>query len=58
MTFGGYRYSARFSAAFFGMQEELGQLLNREVDMHTPGSLSKYFRDRVMAEAQVQYDAA
>jgi predicted nucleotidyltransferase len=44
--------------AFFGMQEELGQLLHRQVDMHTPASLSKYFRDRVLAEARVQYDAA
>ena len=44
--------------AFFGMQDELGRLLHRAVDMHTPSSLSKYFRDRVMVEAQVQYDAA
>jgi uncharacterized protein len=44
--------------AFFGMQNELSQLLHRDVDLHTPASLSKYFRDRVMAEAQVQYDAA
>ena len=44
--------------AFFGMQDELSCLLHRNVDMHTPASLSKYFRDDVLAEAQVQYDAA
>jgi len=42
----------------FGMQEELGRLLNRDVDMHTEASLSKYFREKVLSEAQVQYDAA
>src|SRR5687767_1132011 len=44
--------------AFFGMQEELSTLLRREVDMHTPASISKYFREKVLSEAQVQYDAA
>jgi uncharacterized protein len=43
---------------FFAIQAELADLLGREVDLHTPASLSKYFRDRVLAEAQVQYDAA
>jgi hypothetical protein len=27
----------------------------RKVDMNTAGSLSRYFRDKVLAEAQVQY---
>jgi hypothetical protein len=40
------------------MQDELSQLLGRKVDLHTTGSLSKYFRDQVLAEAEVQYDAA
>jgi uncharacterized protein len=44
--------------AFFGMQDELSQLLGRDVDLHTPASISKYFRDKVLSEAQVQYDAA
>jgi len=43
---------------FFTIQKDLTELLGREVDLHTPASLSKYFRDRVLAEAQVQYDAA
>ena len=41
--------------AFFGMQEELGKILGRKVDLNTPGFLSKYFRDQVIREAKVQY---
>jgi predicted nucleotidyltransferase len=44
--------------AFFDLQEELGAILGRRVDLHTPGSLSHYFRDRVVHEAQDQYVAA
>ncbi|MEX0611191.1 MAG: nucleotidyltransferase family protein [Pirellulales bacterium] len=44
--------------AFFAMQDELSDLIGRKVDLHTAGSLSKYFRDSVIMEAQVQYDAA
>jgi len=44
--------------AFFDLQEELGAILGRRVDMHTPGSLSRYFRDSVTREAQDQYVAA
>ena len=43
--------------AFFGMQTELSGILGRTVDLHTPGFLSRYFRDQVMNEAQVQYAA-
>ena len=41
-----------------GIEEELSQLVGRKVDMNTPGFLSPYFRDQVLAEAEVQYDAA
>jgi hypothetical protein len=41
-----------------GMEIELSQILGRKVDLNTPGSLSNYFRDQVLAEAEVQYDAA
>jgi uncharacterized protein len=44
--------------AFFGLQEELSQMFSRRVDLNTPGFLSDYFRDEVMREAEVQYDAA
>jgi predicted nucleotidyltransferase len=40
------------------MQRELSELFHRQVDLNTPGSLSKYFRDDVLASAQVLYDAA
>ena len=44
--------------AFFGMQEELSELLGRRGDLHTPGFLSRYFRDNVLAQASVQYEPA
>ena len=42
---------------FMGMEMELSEILNRKVDLNTPQSLSRYFRDRVLAEANVQYTA-
>ena len=44
--------------AFFSMQDELSRLFNRIVDLHTPASLSRYFRDQVLSEAEDQYVAA
>lgn len=44
--------------AFFDMQDELSEILGRKVDLNTPQCLSKYYRDEVLAEAEVQYDAA
>jgi uncharacterized protein len=41
--------------AFFAMEQELSELLGRKVDLNTPQFLSPYFRDKVFAEAQVQY---
>jgi predicted nucleotidyltransferase len=41
-----------------GMEIELSEILGRKVDLSTPGFLSQYFRDKVLAEAEVQYDAA
>ena len=41
--------------AFFSMQEELSALLGRPVELHTPGFLSRYFRDQVRSEAEVLY---
>jgi uncharacterized protein len=43
---------------FFGMQDELSELLGRKVELHTTGFLSPYFRDEVIAEAEVQFDTA
>jgi predicted nucleotidyltransferase len=44
--------------AFFGMQEELAQILGRPVDLNTPGFLSDYFRDDVLRQAEVLYVAS
>lgn len=49
---------ARTGFAFFGMQDELSQILGRRVDLNTPECLSKYFRDRVLREARELYAAA
>jgi predicted nucleotidyltransferase len=40
---------------FFRIERELSGLLGREVDLNTPGCLSKYFRDEVVAEAEPVY---
>lgn len=44
--------------AFFRMQDELSTLLGRPVDLNTPGSLSRYYRDEVLREAEALYVAA
>ncbi|HSU81484.1 MAG TPA: nucleotidyltransferase family protein [Thermoanaerobaculia bacterium] len=44
--------------AFFSIEEELSRILGRKVDLSTPGFLSPYFRDQVLAEAEVQYAQA
>lgn len=40
---------------FFEMEVELSEVLGRKVDLNTPAFLSKYFRGRVLAEAEVAY---
>jgi len=39
-----------------GMERELSELIGRKVDLRTPKELSRYFRDEVIAEAEVQYE--
>ena len=40
----------------FDMEEELSAILGgRKVDIRTPEDLSRYFRDRVLAAAVIQY---
>lgn len=41
-----------------GLELELGEIIGRKVDLNTPGFLSKYYRNRIINEAVVQYDAA
>lgn len=38
-----------------GMEIELSKLLGRQVDLRLPGDLSRYFRQDVLNNAQVQY---
>lgn len=44
--------------AFFAMQDELSQILGRQVDLNTPHFISPDFRDQVRQEAEVIYDQA
>ena len=40
----------------YDMEQELSNIIGgRKVDMNTPKCLSKYFRDKVLATAEVQY---
>jgi uncharacterized protein len=38
------------------MELELSDLLGRKVDLREPEEISKYFRDKVLASAVVQYE--
>lgn len=40
---------------FVSLQDELTDLLGRQVDLQTPQSLSRYFRDQVLQSAKVIY---
>ncbi len=42
---------------FFGLQEELTALIGRPVDLNTPGFISPYFREEVLANAEDVYVA-
>jgi predicted nucleotidyltransferase len=41
--------------AFISMEAELSEILGRRVDLNTPGFLSRYLRDRILSETEVQY---
>ena len=43
--------------ALVKMEMELTEMLNRKVDMRTAEDLSRYFRDEVVRNAQLQYPA-
>lgn len=38
-----------------GMENELSGIIGRKADLRTPGDLSRYFRDKVIATAVLQY---
>ena len=39
------------------MEMELAEMLGRKVDLRTPEDLSQYFRDEVIRDAEIQYQA-
>lgn len=41
-----------------GMEIELSEILGRRVEMHTEQGLNPYFREDVLASAEVQYEQA
>lgn len=43
---------------FFGWHEDLAGILGHQVDLHTPNSLSEYFREEVLREALPLYEQA
>ncbi|MEK7397979.1 MAG: nucleotidyltransferase family protein [Candidatus Poribacteria bacterium] len=48
----------KFPVGFFKMAEmeiELSEITGRKVDLRTPNELSRYFREEVLSEAEVQY---
>ncbi|WP_298630877.1 nucleotidyltransferase family protein [uncultured Thermus sp.] len=41
---------------FLALEKELSRLLGKRVDLHTPRSLSRYFREEVLKEARSLYE--
>ncbi len=52
-----FETDTRIGLRFFALQRELTELIGRQVDLNTPGFLSPYFRDEVLAEAEDLYVA-
>jgi len=48
----------RIGLKFFAIEMELSRILGHKVDLNTPNSVSPYFREEVLAEAEVQYEQA
>lgn len=40
------------------IEAELSDILGRKVDLNLPDMLSRYFRDKILTEAETLYDAA
>ena len=38
------------------LELELSKIFGRKVDLNTPGFINKYYREKVLSEAEVQYD--
>jgi predicted nucleotidyltransferase len=53
-----FQPGVRVGLAFIRLQDELSEILGHTVDLNTPGSISRYFRDEVLDEAEELYVAA
>ena len=53
-----FQPGVRVGLAFIRLQDELSEILGHKVDLNTPGSISRYFRDEVLDEAEELYVAA
>ena len=42
--------------AIITIEDELSEIINRQVDLRTPADLSRYFRSSVLAEARTIYE--
>ena len=48
---------AQVGLRFFRLELQVAEILGRPVDRNTPGFLSRHFREQVLREAEVIYDA-
>ena len=53
-----FQPGVRVGLAFIRLQDELSEILGHKVDLNTLGSISRYFRDEVLDEAEELYVAA
>jgi predicted nucleotidyltransferase len=53
-----FQPGVRVGLAFIRIQDELSAILGHNVELNTPGSLSKYFRTEVLNEAELLYVAS
>jgi len=42
---------------FMALQHELEEIIGRTVDLRTPNEISRYFREEVVSESEVEYAA-
>ncbi len=53
-----FKPGVRIGLAFIRLQDELSEILGHTVDLNTPGSISRYFREEVLNKAEELYVAA
>jgi len=41
---------------FFAIEAELSEVIGQKVDLNTPNFLNRYFREKVLSEAEDQHD--